>query len=99
MRAETAQAHHIFADRAVAHIGLLEEILLKADDIEVVALLFTMQIATEAAKRHPVLLFLLPGGLVKQRVERSDRYLVHNFAAMNQRNAIQQLVTMRTMRL
>ena len=57
MLTQAAQANHVFTHGAVTHLRLFKQELLEADNIEEVALLFAVEIATETAKRYP--LFLL----------------------------------------
>ena len=61
----------------------------EADNIEEVALLFAMEIATETAKRHPLFLLFEPCCFVHQRVEARNRDLIDDFAAANQRDTIE----------
>ena len=89
MLPEAAQANHVFANGAVAHLRLFKQELLEADNVEEVALLFAMEIATETAKRHPLFLLFEPCCFVHQRVEARNRDLIDDFAAANQRDTIE----------
>lgn len=64
MLAQTAQAHHVFADGAGAHVGAFKQVLFKADDIEMLALHFAVQIAAEAAQRRPFVALAGPGRFI-----------------------------------
>ena len=71
------------------HLRLFKQELLEADNIEEVALLFAVEIATETAKRYPLFLLFKPGGFIHQRVEAGNRDLIHDFTATNQRDAVE----------
>ena len=88
MLTRAAQANHVFTHGAVTHLGLFKQELLEADNIEEVALLFAMEIATETAKRYP-LFCSSSRGFIHQRVEAGNRNLIHDFTATNQRDAVE----------
>jgi hypothetical protein len=89
MLTQAAQANHVFTHGAVTHLRLFKQELLEADNIEEVALLFAVEIATETAKRYPLFLLFKPGGFIHQRVEAGNRNLIHDFTATNQRDAVE----------
>ncbi len=89
MLPKAAQANDIFANGAVAHLRLFKQELFEADNVEEVALLFAVEIATETAKRHPLFLLFEPRRFVHQRVEARDRDFIHDLATANQRDTIE----------
>ncbi len=89
MLTRAAQANHVFTHGAVTHLRLFKQELLEADNIEEVALLFAVEIATETAKRYPLFSLFKPGGFIHQRVEAGNRNLIHDFTATNQRDAVE----------
>ena len=62
--AKATQTYNVLTYGARTHVGLFEEVLFEADDIEERTLLLAVQIAAEAAQRGPGATLLLPSAVV-----------------------------------
>ncbi|MNE55252.1 hypothetical protein D3C80_1500780 [compost metagenome] len=96
---QPTQAHHVLANGAVAHFGLLKQILLEGHNVEIARMAVAGNFTAEPAQCGQLILHVQPDVIVNRLIHTRDGVFIDDFATKHQRHAIQQLTALGAMSL